>query len=127
MKVITKKIGNSEYAYLVFREGKKVVHKYLGSTDNPQVVKMMLDKEEFSTVPEWLRYLFWDTDFKKIQMKRNARYVIERILEFGDLNSLEWLQKVYPISTIIDVIFLSRVISEKSRNFWMLWFGVTHE
>ena len=121
MNLITKKIGSGEYAYLVFREGKKVVHKYLGPTNDPQVVKLMLDKEEVSTVPERLRYLFWDTDFKKIHIKRNARYIIERILEFGDMNSLEWLQRVYPISTIIDVIFLSRVISEKSRNFWMLW------
>jgi hypothetical protein len=127
MNLITKKIGNGEYAYLVFREGNKVVHKYLGSANNPQVVKLMMDKKEALIIPERLRSLFWDTNLNKIHIKQNARYIIERVLEFGDMNSLEWLQRVYPVSAIIDVIVLSRVISEKSRNFWMLWFGVTHE
>ena len=126
MKLIIKEIGKGEYAYLVFREGKRVVHKYLGSANDPWVVKLVMGKKEAAIIPEQLRHLFWDTNLNKIHIKQNARYIIERILEFGDMNSLEWLQRVYPISTIIDVIFLSRVISEKSRNFWMLWFGVTY-
>jgi hypothetical protein len=125
MNLITKKIGKGEYAYLVFREGKKIVHKYLGSANNPWVVKLVTEKKEASMIPERLRYLFWDTNLNKIRIKQNARYIIERVLEFGDMNSLEWLQRVYPISAIIDVIFLSRAISEKSRNFWMLWFSIT--
>jgi hypothetical protein len=51
MNLITKKIGNGEYAYLVFREGKKIVHKYLGSANNPQVVDLMMDKKEASIIP----------------------------------------------------------------------------
>jgi len=125
MNLITKKIANREYSYLVFREGKKVVHKYLGPAKNPEVVKLGLDKEEVSTIPERMRYLFWDTSLSKVHIKRNTRYIIERVLEFGDMYALEWLQRVYPARTIADVIFLSRFITEKSRNFWMLWFGIT--
>ena len=125
MNLITKKIANREYSYLVFREGKKVVHKYLGPAKNPEVVKLGLDKEEVSTIPERMRYLFWDTSLSKVHIKRNTRYIIERVLEFGDMYALEWLQRVYPARTIADVIFLSRIITEKSRNFWMLWFGIT--
>jgi len=125
MNLITKKIANREYSYLVFREGKKVVHKYLGPANNPEVVKLVLDKEEVSTIPERMRYLFWDTSLSKVHIKRNTRYIIERVLEFGDMYALEWLQRVYPARTIADVIFLSRIITEKSRNFWMLWFGIT--
>lgn len=125
MNLITKKIANREYSYLVFREGKKVVHKYLGPANNPEVVKLVLDKKEVSTIPERMRYLFWDTSLGKVHIKRNTRYIIERVLEFGDIYALEWLQRVYPARTIADVIFLSRIITEKSRNFWMLWFGIT--
>lgn len=125
MNLITKKIANREYSYLVFREGKKVVHKYLGPANNPEVVKLVLDKKEVSTIPERMRYLFWDTSLGKVHIKRNTRYIIERVLEFGDMYALEWLQRVYPARTIADVIFLSRIITEKSRNFWMLWFGIT--
>ncbi|OHE61180.1 MAG: hypothetical protein A2Z47_11190 [Thermodesulfovibrio sp. RBG_19FT_COMBO_42_12] len=125
MNLITKKIGNGEYAYLVFREGKKIVHKYLGSVNNPQVIKLTTGKKDVSIIPKWLQYLFWDTSLNKIHIKQNARYIIERVLEFGDMYALEWLQRVYPTRTIIDVIFLSRNLTEKSRNFWRLWFGIT--
>lgn len=124
MAIITRKIGNKEYAYLILREGEKVIHKYLGSLKNPQVTRLMDTQKESSSIPARLHSLFWDTSLEKIHLKRNARYIIERLLEFGDMFALEWLQRAYPTRTIIDVIFLSRNLTEKSRNFWMLWFGV---
>jgi hypothetical protein len=125
MNVVTKRIGKREYTYLVVREGKKVVHKYLGPLDDPKVVKIISDKKETTVLPERFRPLFWDTSLSKIHIKRNARYIIERGLEFGNMNAIEWLQKVYPLQTIIDVLNMSRIISDKSRNFWLIWFGVT--
>jgi hypothetical protein len=125
MNVVTKRIGKREYTYLVVREGKKVVHKYLGPADEPKVIKIISDKKETTVVPERFRPLFWDTNLSKIHIKRNARYIIERVLEFGNMDAIEWLQKVYPLQTIIDVLNMSRIITEKSRNFWLIWFGVT--
>ncbi|MCL5421663.1 MAG: hypothetical protein M1461_04230, partial [Nitrospirae bacterium] len=125
MNVVVKKVGRGEYAYLVVREGRKVVHKYLGSIDNPRVSKMMRDKKETSAIPEQFRSLFWDTSLVNIHIRRNARYIIERVLEFGDMDAVNWLQRVYPVQTIVDVLQLSRGITEKSRNFWMVWFGVS--
>jgi hypothetical protein len=126
MNVVVKKVGGGEYAYLVVREGKKVVHKYLGSVDNPRVVRILREKKEASAVPTQFRSLFWDTSLNKIHIRRNARYIIVRVLEFGDMDAVSWLQRVYPVQTIIDVLELSRGISEKSRNFWMVWFGVSN-
>jgi hypothetical protein len=125
MNVVTKRIGKREYTYLVVREGKKVVHKYLGPLDDPKVVKIISDKKETTVVPERFRSLFWDTSLSKIHIKTNARYIIERILEFGNMDAVEWLQKVYSFQTIIDVLNMSRIITDKSRSFWLIWFGVT--
>src|SRR3989304_3556261 len=97
MGVITKKIGKRKYAYLAVREGKKVVHKYLGPADNPVITKIIIEKKETSVIPERFRSLFWDTSIDKIHIKRNARYIIEKALEFGGLESLEWLQRVYNV------------------------------
>ncbi len=124
MGIIAKKIGNREYAYLVLREGERVIHKYLGAMDNPDVVKLVAEREAATTVPKNISYLFWDTKRENIHLKRNARYITERVLDYGDLNALSWLHRVYPVQVIIDVLRLSRNISEKSRNFWKLWFGV---
>jgi len=123
MGIITKKIGGKEYAYLAVREGKRVVHKYIGAVGHPKVMKMVAEKSEALSIPERFRFLFWDTNPGKIHLKGNARYVIERVLEFGGLGAVEWLQRVYPVQTILDVLTLSRNISEKSRNFWKIWFG----
>lgn len=111
-----------KYAYLASREGRKVVHRYLGPADNPRVKKIISDRNEARRIPEGLRTLFWDTRIENIHIKNNARYIIERVLEMGDLDALRWLQRVYPVRTIIDVIETSRVLTGKSRNFWRIWF-----
>jgi len=125
MAVITKKIGKKQYAYLANREGRKVVHKYLGPIDKPEVIKFISDQKVCLSVPEQFRSLFWDTSLRNIYIKRNARYIIERVLEFGDINALLWIQNIYPSQRIINVLKLSRNISDKSRNFWMIWFGAS--
>ncbi len=119
--MVIKKIGRKEYAYLVLREGRRVVHKYLGPADKPEVSKMLSDKEEASSIPETLRSLFWDTNPDRIHIRKNARYIIERILELGDMKAFAWLQRVYTLQIITDILKTSRVITEKSRNFWLTW------
>lgn len=66
------------------------------------------------------RSLFWDVDPKTIDPKRHARYVIERILDFGNDREVRWLWRTYSRSLIRDVVRRSRVLHEKSRNFWSL-------
>lgn len=126
MAIVTKRIRGHKYAYLVTREGKKIVHKYLGPIDSLQVRKKLAERKEVSMIPDRFRSLFWDTSLGKINLKQHMRYIIERVLEFGDIDALGWLQRVYPTQTIIDVLSVSRSISNKSRNFWELWFGVRH-
>jgi len=123
MGVIIKKIGNREYAYLVIREGKKVIHKYIGPAGSPLAMQRMREKNEITAIPPRFRSLFWDTGIDKIHVKKNARYIIERLLELGDMDAIEWLQRVYTSRQIMDVLYLSRQLTEKSRNFWLLWFG----
>lgn len=77
-------------------------------------------------LPDRFSSLFWDVCIKNINIKKNANYIIERILEYGDLDAIAWMQQVYAWQTIIDVLLISRSISAKSRNFWELWFGVMH-
>ena len=124
MAIITKKIGRNEYSYLVTREGDRVVHHYLGSARNTKVLKMAKAREEAASVPMRLRTLFWDTALENISLKSHARYVIDRVLEFGDLDAFTWLKNVYPGWKIQEELILSRNISVKSRNFWQIWFGV---
>ncbi|MBI4680943.1 MAG: hypothetical protein HY753_07015 [Nitrospirae bacterium] len=123
MSIIIKK---NTYAYIAYRSGKKVVHKYLGILSNPDVVRKIEELEKEQRVPEGFHYLFWDTDPKSIDLKKNARYVIERVLELGGLDALRWLQRNYPTRHIIETLEISRKITPKSRNFWTIWFKDAH-
>ena len=39
--------------------------------------------------------LFWDTDTNTIDMVKNKRYIIERILRFGDFDDYRWMCSTY--------------------------------
>lgn len=84
----------------------------------------MRSQSKPTPVPDEFYYLFWDADPKRIDLKKNARYVIERVLEIGDLKSLKWIQMLYPTNRIIETLKTSRKISPKSKNFWSIWFDL---
>lgn len=123
MAILIKKIGGRKYAYLAYRQGEKVVHKYLGPASNLQVMQKMQEMAKEKEIPDKFSTLFWDTEPSGIDLKKNSRYVIERVLEMGGLDAVQWIQRIYPTKTIIEICNTSRKISRKSKNFWNIWFG----
>jgi hypothetical protein len=124
MAVITKIVGRRSYAYLSVREGKRVRHRYIGPVGDPAVEKILSSLRETTSVPERFRYLFWDARIEDIHLKRNARYIIEKVLELGSLDAVNWLQDMFTAHQIKAVLADSRGLSNKSRIFWSLWFGL---
>lgn len=69
--------------------------------------------------------LFWDTDTSTIDMVKNKRYIIERILKFGDFDDYRWMRSVYSVEDMKNVILEERVdLDPKSINFWCRNFGI---
>jgi hypothetical protein len=66
--------------------------------------------------------LFWDVNPKNIDPKKHAQYIIERVLDFGDLDEMRWLAGYYPKKFIKDTMRDSRVVGDKSKNLWSLVF-----
>lgn len=65
--------------------------------------------------------LFWDVDLENIDSEKHARYIIERILEFGNDGEVKWLFRHYPRSLIRDTMRRSRsVLHEKTKALWTL-------
>lgn len=124
MGLVVKKIGKKRYAYIAIREGAKIVQQYLGPVSNPQVKAKMRILKTGKKLPVKFYHLFWDVNPLKVDLKKNKRYVIERVLELGDLNALQWVQNIYPAKLIIETCETSRKISQRSKNLWRLWFGL---
>ena len=126
MSIVVKKIGKREYAYLAYRSGKRVVHKYIGPASDPGVATRMARIEEEKNIPDRFQSLFWDVDPRTIDVKQHARYIIERVLEMGGLDALYWIQRLFPTKLIMETCEVSRKISPRTRNFWEIWFGLRH-
>ncbi len=64
--------------------------------------------------------LFWDTNPKNIDTKRNAQYIIERILDLGDDKEVKWLWDFYSRSLLKNVVAKSRCLRPRTKILWTL-------
>lgn len=62
--------------------------------------------------------LFWDTDPKKLDINKYAKYIIERIMDFGNEDEVRWMRRYYPKSLLAEVVRKSRVLGASSRTLW---------
>lgn len=67
--------------------------------------------------------LFWDVDPKTIDQKKNARYIIERVLDFGTDSEVRWLCRNYSAGLIKKTIKTSRVLHSKTKKLWSLLYN----
>ena len=67
-----------------------------------------------------LKKYFWDVDFDKIDIQKNKRFVLERILEFGDETAVDWMRRSFSNKEILKALKDNKRISQKSLNFWNL-------
>lgn len=67
--------------------------------------------------------LFWDVDPKTIDPKKHARYIIERILDYGKDKEVQWMWNVYPNRIVKNVVRHSRVLHPQTRSLWRVLNG----
>ncbi len=64
--------------------------------------------------------LFWDTNPKNIDPKKNAEYVIERVADFGNDKEVRWVLNFYDRKLLKKVISSSRSLRPRTRALWRL-------
>lgn len=64
--------------------------------------------------------LFWDTNPEWIDTEKNAQYIIERVLDFGNDKEVRWLRNFYDHSLIKRVVEKSRSLRPETKNLWNL-------
>ena len=63
--------------------------------------------------------LFWDVDPATIDPQKHAKYIIERILEFGNDEEVRWMFNHYSREMIRDRVLNSRgVLRPQTKIFW---------
>ena len=77
--------------------------------------------------PPSLRRCFWDIAWEDFQPARRPRFVIERVLEYGDADAADWMMRSFPRAEIAAVLKKSRALTPKSAAFWALVFALDKE
>lgn len=83
--------------------------------------------DNMSELPSYTHRFFWDVDPTQLDVTTYLTYVVERLLEHGDLPAVRWMLSTFSPQEIIDVLKSSRRLSRFSANFWALYFDVDKE
>jgi hypothetical protein len=61
--------------------------------------------------------LFWDVDLEALSIEKDWFFIIERVLEFGDIQDLKCLVLTFSKDQIQSVIKNSRILSPRTISF----------
>lgn len=64
--------------------------------------------------------LFWDVNPNKIDTKKNAQYIIERIADLGNDKEAKWLLSFYSKPLLRKIIVKSRCLRPRTKALWTL-------
>jgi hypothetical protein len=67
---------------------------------------------------------FWEIDPAELAVAKHPRYVIERLLEYGDFPELRWLFQKFARDNIIATLKASRRLSKRRASAWTNYFDV---
>lgn len=71
--------------------------------------------------------LFWDTPLSNIDLQKNKRYIIERVLTRGFLEDFYVLLKLYKEEDIKDALRKSKELDPKTVNFCSIYFNISKQ
>jgi hypothetical protein len=72
------------------------------------------------SIPEAHAWLFWDVALDAIDLGRDVRYVLGRVLERGRLQDVRWIVSAYGLDGVRDFFRAGDhpEISGRTRGFW---------
>lgn len=68
-------------------------------------------------MPKEFKKYFWDTEYEKLDIKKNMKYIISRLFCDGDLESIKWIKRTYTKEEIIETAKTSRRLTPITANF----------
>jgi hypothetical protein len=75
-------------------------------------------------IPSYVQNLFWDVRKETIEINRHSKFIIRRVLDFGDAAALNWLRRTYPDAALMQVIKTKRGLTHKTVVFWTNYFAL---
>ena len=80
-----------------------------------------------TSIPPSLYRFFWDVRAKRVNPRTHPYYVINRLLDKGNMEAARWVLKNFPKETIIETLKTIRDFSPWNGRFWARYLGVPEE
>ena len=80
-----------------------------------------------TSLPPKFYGFFWDIDAKKLDPSKHSKYVINRLLDKGNLETARWILKHFPDEMITDTFKTIRDFSPWNGVFWGQYLGIPRE
>ena len=90
-------------------------------------MKKLKEKKLPKKLPKFLHKYFWDIDPKEINPSTSSIYMINRILDRGNLKALNWVLNNFPLRLIKKTIKTQCDWQKKSINFWSIYFNLKRD
>lgn len=77
---------------------------------------------------EWHQY-FWEVEPEKVDLEKNAYYIMGRVLEHGDFDAARHVRRYYGDARLREFLLStnSRVLSKRTMRFWQVVLGLSPE
>ncbi len=83
-----------------------------------------MNKQIPKAIPEFLYPFFWDVDAKNLNPQEHDFYVINRLLDKGNLEAARWVLNSFPEEKIVETIKTKRDFSPWNAVFWTNYFQI---
>lgn len=80
-----------------------------------------------TSLPPSLHKFFWDVDPKSVNPKKSPKYVINRLLDKGDLEAVRWVLRSFDKETIVETLKTIRDFSPRAGYFWSRYLHIPVE
>ena len=75
-------------------------------------------------IPERFKSFFWDTDFETLDPSSKSSFVINRLLDKGNIEGIKWIRQTFPEDAIKKSVTTLRDFSPKSATFWATIYNI---
>lgn len=87
----------------------------------------MKDNKLPTSLPPSLYSFFWDVDPAKVNPSLNPHYVINRLLDKGNLEAARWVLKSFPKELITETLKTIRDFSPWNGQFWASYLDMSEK
>jgi len=78
-------------------------------------------------LPSFLRKYFWDVSFDSLDSRNDSYFILERLLEYGDVQAIRWVLSQYREEELLKVIKTSPRLSAKTGHFWCCYYHLQED